>query len=284
MKKISTRNAVGRRPGFTLIELLVVIAIIAILAGMLLPSLAKAKSKAQGIICLNNNKQLGLAYIMYSQDNNDRLPGNLDGQNPVTSSNLTWCLGWLINTGYAADNTNTFIIMASQLGRYSQSPGIYKCPADRSLSRGKTGDPRVRSVSMNGYLGERAGPYTGGYNQFKTYSALTAPTPSKAWVFLEEREDGINDGWFAVDMGSFDPARPAADTIVDVPASYHNGACAFSFADGHAEVRKWLDPRTKPKLSKGQAIPLGVASPNNKDVEWLQERTSSKVSGATRSN
>jgi prepilin-type N-terminal cleavage/methylation domain-containing protein/prepilin-type processing-associated H-X9-DG protein len=274
----STQNA--RRGAFTLIELLVVIAIIAILAGMLLPGLAKAKQKAQGILCMSNGKQMGLAYTLFCGDNQDVLPGNLDGGTGAGQTNVTWCVGWLDNTTYTPDNTNTIYLMNSQLGKYAGSVGVYKCPADRSLNRGKTGIPRVRSISMNGYLGERGAPYSAGYTQFKKLADIQKA--SGTWVFLDEREDGINDGWFAVNMDGYDPIRPTAYTIVDFPASYHNGAGGLSFVDGHSEIRKWLDPRTRPVLKFGQALSLGQASPNNIDVAWLQERTSVKVSGATR--
>ena len=276
----SRSTASQRSSAFTLIELLVVIAIIAILAGMLLPSLAKAKSNAQGIQCMSNGKQMGLAYQLYCGDNRDVLPGNLDGGTTLAQTNLTWCVGWLNNTSYTPDNTNRLMLLNSQIGKYAGTHGVYKCPADRSRSKGKTGDERVRSISMNGYLGERGGPYTGGYLQFKKLSQIQKA--SGTWVFIDEREDGINDGWFAVDMGGYDPERPSAYTIVDFPASYHNAAGGLSFVDGHSEIRKWVDGRTRPILRFGVALPLGIASPNNLDVAWLQERSSVKETNPTR--
>ncbi len=274
----STRPERGlrRRGAFTLIELLVVIAIITILASMLLPAMAKAKTKAQGIQCLSNLRQLSLSWIMYADENDDKIPpNNLN----ATDYSRTWVRGWLDNEIAVSDNTNTVFLMNSHLWPYHQSLAVWRCPADRSTSKhGGKDYPRVRSVSMNNWLNSEGA--WADQNQFKVIrriSAMIDPPPAKTFVILDEREDRINNGFFVVDMTGFNPSNPARINLVDMPASYHNGAGGITFADGHAEIKKWLDPRTKPSIKKGKNIPLITANPNNRDVRWLQERSTGLV-------
>jgi len=257
---------------FTLIELLVVIAIIAILAAMLLPALSKSKAKAQGICCLNNLKQLDLAWFMYAGDFNDELPPN-----NIIGTGEGWCAGWLSPAPGNTDNTNVFNLMPPRrkLWPYNKSAGIYKCPADRSRAiEGGVTYERVRSVSMNCRINGSdyfIAPVTE-FNNPKKLGEILVPPQSLTFVFLDEREDSIDDGYFGVDM--VNPMSSA--TWVNYPASYHNGAGGFSFADGHAEIKKWKDPRTTPPLVQGQYMATYVGSPNNPDLAWVRERCTSR--------
>ena len=259
-----------QRNGFTLIELLVVIAIIAILASMLLPAMGKAKQKAQGILCLSNNRQLGIAWQMYPGDNAEKLVLNY-GNNPIS-----WVPGWMTGAPGNPDNTNTLYMSRGPLAPYLKDVGIYKCPGDRSAAAfGSRTYPRVRTAAMNGWVGSNSAPWPEysdvGYRNYEKLSHFISPVG--IWVLVDEREDSIEDSF----CGAVSMIR---DELANTPAAYHNGACGFMFADGHAEVHKWLDARTKPPLRKNQLM-NGVGGdrklqPGNVDIHWLQARSSEK--------
>ena len=253
-----------RRRGFTLIELLVVIAIIAILAAMLLPALSAAKRKAQGIACLSNTKQMTLGWVMYQGDSEEKL---------MTAA------AWL-DTGdgldfqYHTSNTNAAALVGtnSLMTPYIRSAGVYKCPGDKMDAKN---GPRVRSVSMMQSVG--AG---GGAGQFingngRTYFAaaktsdLSHPGPSEITVILDEHGDGINDAVFACKYG--EPV--GQEQWQDLPASYHNRCTSFSFADGHSEIHKWLDPRTYQYLVTGTGLTPwnGTVLIKSVDYEWMMD-------------
>jgi hypothetical protein len=234
--------------------------------------LSQAKAKGQGIGCLSNLRQLSLSWLMYADDNNDRIPpNNLNSSDPAT----TWVRGWMDYETPVPDNTNIVFLMTSHLWPYHQSRGVWKCPADRSTSKhGGKVYPRVRSVAMNNWLNSE-GPWEN-ENQFKVMRRLTDmvdPAPVNTFVLLDEREDRINNGFFVVDMKGFNPSQPTAITMADCPASYHVGAGGLTFADGHAQIKRWLDPRTKLPIRKGKDLALIAPSPKNPDVMWLQQRS-----------
>jgi len=214
------RLAKGKRFAFTLIELLVVIAIIAILAGLLLPALALANGKATGISCMNNLRKMSFSWTMYADDNDDQFVPNAIYANRRNS----WVQGWLNYAQSVCDNTNTIFLMQSHLWPYHKSLGIWKCPADKSTSRhGGRELQRVRSIAMNGFLKPPGlQQWQAGYRPISKLSDAAGKPLSELYVVLDQREDRMNNGYFAVDMNGYNPRNPNATGCVDYPAYYHN--------------------------------------------------------------
>ena len=262
--------------GFTLIELLVVIAIIGIVAALLLPVLSKVEERSRAAFCLNNTKQLGLAWELYADEHDQLLPYNLGMAGSSYRTPLNW-VNDVMTWDLSPDNTNLATITGASLGPYIGQPTLEHCPSDHVLSpeqsaAGWSGG-RIRSYSMNAMIGNAGSLSTNGYNvnnpNYTQFFKMTQIRhPSDIFVFLDEHPASIDDGYF-VNRTSENSYDESAEWI-DLPASYHNNCTCFSFADGHSDLHRWRDASTLlPATASSTQLPISIPATQQADFDWV---------------
>jgi prepilin-type N-terminal cleavage/methylation domain-containing protein/prepilin-type processing-associated H-X9-DG protein len=278
-ERLCTQRAV--RLGFTLVEMLVVVAISGLLAALLLPTLSKARGRAEAMACLNNTRQLGLAWQLYADDHEGFLAYNLGMDGSSFRTNLNW-VNNVMTWDLSSDNTNIATLTDASLGSYAgNAPRIYHCPSDRSLStlqRAAGWEWRLRSYSMNAMVGNAgiisasgANTNNPGYKQF--FKTTQIPRPAEIFVFLDEHPDSIDDGYFLNKDRS--PTYGTGDQWTDLPASYHDNSTSFSFADGHAALHHWKEVNTiRPAQPDAAELPIAIPASASVDFDWMLEHMS----------
>jgi len=272
----------SRSAAFTLIELLVVIAVLGILAGLLLPVLGQAKSKGYSISCLNNEKQLILAWQLYADEHEDRVAPNFGAaqvqQEIANGTYRNWVNDVLDWSSINSQNTNSTLLFAGGIGPYLGGvENVYRCPNDFVLSTWQEQAgwrSRVRSYSMNAMVGDAGDFMAGGsntnnphYRQFLT--ATEIPRPSDIFVFIEEHPDTVTDGYFL--------NNPYVPEWVRLPASYHSRGANLAFADGHVEYHRWMVGSTRQPACPGVVgFSVAINLEERADFDWLRQRVSIK--------
>jgi len=265
---INTKHrAKSAKRGFSIAELCTLVAVLGLFLLFFQPH-PGTRPVSHAARCLNNLRQLMNAWRMYSDDYSDVLVPNHFGSDVNTPG---W-VGGRIDYGATPDATNINYLIkpgpyGAFLGPYVKSPTFFKCPEDKSYATfGSTRIARVRSLSMNGYVGKGTQAITAGYRIYERVTDMVSPSPANLWVLIDEQEDSINDGFFYI--------TPENYTLYDYPSARHDRAGVITFADGRAELHQWRDPRTSP-IVRGTMITSATSSPGNQDLTWLFARTTS---------